>query len=215
MIAPADRALIRLYWPVALRPAFDALLGIDDAMAEVVRTSTEPALGAIRLAWWREALERLDCSAAPAEPHLQAAAAELLPRGISGAALAGLEDGWPALLGEAPWGDDVAAAVATRGERLFAIGAKLLGAEDLNLASAGATFALADAARRASDRDSADRLVTAARSNPAHRFAKPLRPLTALTALARRDLAAFPGREEEGTPGRAITLIGHRLMGRA
>ena len=215
MIAPADRALIRLYWPVALRPAFDALLGIDDAMAEVVHTSTEPALGAIRLAWWREALGRLDSAPPPAEPNLQAAAIELLPRGISGAALAGLEDGWLALLEEAPWGEEVVAAVAMRGERIFAMGAKLLGAEDVNLANAGATYALADAARFARDRASADRLVTAARFIPAHRFAKPLRPLTALTALARRDLAAFPGREEEGTPGRAITLIGHRLMGRA
>ena len=215
MIAPADRALIRLYWPVALRPALDALLGIDDAMGEVVRTSTEPALGAIRLAWWREALGRLDSAPPPAEPHLDAAAAELLPRGVTGAALAGLEDGWLALLEETPWGDDVAAAVAIRGERMFAIGAMLLDAKDVHLASGGATYALADAARHASDRASADVLVGAARANPPHRFAKPLRPLTALTALARRDLAAFPEREPQGTPGRAITLIGHRLTGRA
>ena len=35
------------------------MFGIDDALAEVVTSSTQPALGAIRLAWWREALERL------------------------------------------------------------------------------------------------------------------------------------------------------------
>ena len=55
-----DRDLVRLYWPVALRPAFDALFAIDDALADIVMSSTQPALGAIRLAWWREALERLD-----------------------------------------------------------------------------------------------------------------------------------------------------------
>ena len=43
-----------------LRPAFDALLAIDDAMAEIVATATQPALAAIKLAWWREALEKLD-----------------------------------------------------------------------------------------------------------------------------------------------------------
>ena len=214
MIAPADRALVRLYWPVALRPAFDALFGIDDAMAAVVRTSTGAALGAIRLAWWREALSHLDRAPPPAEPHLQAAATELLPRGVTGAALAGLEDGWLALIEEAPRGDDVAAAVASRGERLFAIGAGLFGADDRNLASAGATYALAAATRFATDRASADVLAAAARAIPAHRFAKPLRPLTALTALARRDLAAFPDREPEGTPGRALALIVHRLTGR-
>ena len=215
MIAPADRALVRLYWPVALRPAFDALLGIDDAMAAVVRTSTGGALGAIRLAWWREALSHLDKTPPPAEPHLQAVATELLPRGITGAVLSGIEDGWLALLEEAPWGDDVAAAVATRGERMFAIGARLLGAEDGNLASAGAAYALANAARVATDRVSAEVLVAAARAIPSHRFAKPLRPLTALTALARRDLAAYPNREPDGTPARALALIAHRLTGRA
>ena len=214
MIAPADRALVRLYWPVALRPGLDALLGIDDAMAAVVRTSTGPALGAIRLAWWREALSHLDRAPPPAEPHLQAAATELLPRGITGAALAGLEDGWLALLEEPPWDDEVAAAIGGRGQRLFAIGAGLLGAEDSNLASAGATYALATAARFASDRASAEMLVKAARAIPPHRFAKALRPLTALTALARRDLAAFPEREPEGTPARALALIAHRLTGR-
>jgi 15-cis-phytoene synthase len=76
-----DRDLVRLYWPVELRPAFDALFAIDDALGEVVASSTQPALGAIRLAWWRDALERLDTSAPPPEPRLQAAASLLLPRG--------------------------------------------------------------------------------------------------------------------------------------
>src|SRR5215218_8523335 len=98
----SDRDLVRLYWPVELRPAFNALFGIDDAMAEVVASSSQPALGAIRLAWWREALERLDTNAPPPEPRLRAAAAELLSRGIRGADLAGLEDGWAALLDEHP-----------------------------------------------------------------------------------------------------------------
>ena len=66
------------------------------------RSSTQPALGAIRLAWWREALERLDTSPPPPEPRLQAVATELLPRGVTGAMLAELEDGWAALLDEEP-----------------------------------------------------------------------------------------------------------------
>jgi 15-cis-phytoene synthase len=73
-----DRDLVRLYWPVELRPAFDALFAIDDALGAVVASSTQPALGAIRLAWWRDALERLDVSPPPPEPRLQAVARELL-----------------------------------------------------------------------------------------------------------------------------------------
>ena len=45
-----DRDLVRLYWPVELRPAFDALFAIDDAMADVVASSTQPALGAFYVA---------------------------------------------------------------------------------------------------------------------------------------------------------------------
>ena len=54
-------------------------------MGDVVARSTEPALGAIKLAWWRERLEELDHGKVPAEPRLQAAAAELLPREIRAA----------------------------------------------------------------------------------------------------------------------------------
>ncbi|WP_309611604.1 hypothetical protein [Sphingomonas sp.] len=139
-----DRDLVRLYWPVALRPAFDALFGIDEAMAEVVAGASQPALGAIKLTWWREVLVRLDHAPPPAEPRLQAVAAELRPRGISGAELAGTEDGWAALLDEEiDW-----ERVATRGERLFALAGRLLGADDAGLADAGRAFALGDAARR-------------------------------------------------------------------
>ena len=112
-----------MYWPAELRPAFDALFDIDDAMADVVARSTEPALAAIKLAWWRERLEELDHGTVPAEPRLQAAASELLPRDISGAELAGLEAGWATLLQERP-DRDVA---LSRGVMMFGLAARLLG----------------------------------------------------------------------------------------
>ena len=65
---------MRLYWPTGLRAAFDALFAIDDALGDVVAKATEPALAAIKLAWWRERLEELDSGQAPAEPRLKAAA---------------------------------------------------------------------------------------------------------------------------------------------
>ena len=113
-----------------MRPAFDALFAIDDALGEVVATSTQPALGAIRLAWWRDALERLDTTPPPPEPRLQAAASELLSRGVTGAQLSGLAEGWAALF------DEVrdATAIGERGAALFVIGGTLLGAENPRLA---------------------------------------------------------------------------------
>lgn len=203
-----DRDLVRLYWPVDLRPAFDALFGIDDALAEVVASSTQPALGAIRLAWWREALVRLDHGPPPPEPRLMAVAEHLLPRGISGQQVARLEDGWASVLDEAPASDRIAA----RGEILFAVGAALLGANDPLLASAGRAYAWVDSARRGfmpvstTASETLDALI-------GHRFARKLRPLTALTRLASRDVRHGAPFEPEATPGRAAALIGHWLFG--
>ena len=131
-----DRDLVRLYWPKELRPAFDALFDIDEAMGTVVARATEPTLAAIKLAWWRERLEDLDLGKVPAEPRLQAAVAELLPRGISGAELATLEDGWAALLDQDPSLEPV----ARGGAKLFELAAKLLGQSHSLLDAAGSLY---------------------------------------------------------------------------
>jgi len=202
-----DRDLVRLYWPVELRPAFDALFAIDDTLGEVVATSTEPALGAIRLVWWREALERLDTNPPPPEPRLQAAATELLERGVTGAMFAGVEDGWAALLDEEP---DVER-IAVRGERLFAMAGQLLGASDRLLDAAGRLYAYESVRRRglAKMHWPMEEMHQLAR----HRFPRRIRPLTALARLAARDAKRGQDIEPEATPGRAAALLSHRLFG--
>jgi phytoene synthase len=183
------------------------LFGIDDAFREVVTSSTQPALGAIRLAWWREALERLDSNPPPPEPRLQTVTAELLSQGISGLMLAGLEDGWAALLEEQP---DIER-VGMRGTLLFAAAAKLLGGSDTSLDCAGRLYAVEIARRRRlasipEPREEIDRLA-------GHRFPRRLRPLTAFARLAARDVKQAPWIEPEATPGRAAALLSHRLFG--
>lgn len=200
-MSQTDRDLVRLYWQNALRPAFDALFAIDDALADITLTASQPALAAITLAWWREALERLDTSPAPAEPRLQAATAFLLPRGVSGAALSRLEEVWAALLDE----EAGPGAAAERGKALFAIGATLLGGSPM--AEAGSSFGQVDLARRTGSR----RWIGAALAQG--RAPKALRPLTALDALAARDLEGPWPFEPEATPARAWTLLRHRWTG--
>jgi phytoene synthase len=46
-----------------------------------------------------------------------------------------------------------------------------------------------------------------------HRFARRLRPLTALARLAARDVRNETSVEPEATPGRAAALLSHRLFG--
>lgn len=182
------------------------MFAIDAALADVVMTSTQPALGAIRLAWWREALERLDSADPPAEPRLQAVAVELLPRGVSGKMLAALEDGYASLLEEEIDADRVMAG----GKALFAAGAAMLGSDDPKLAEAGRLYAISTAARRGLMAIPAD----ASTSNLAgHRFPRSLRPLTALARLAARDVNHAPHLEPEATPARAVALVSHRLFG--
>ena len=199
-----DRDLVRVHWPVELRPAYDALFDIDEVMGAVVAGASQPALGAIKLAWWRAALERLDEAPPPGEPRLQAVARELLTRGISGAELAGIEEGWAALLDE----DIDWERVAMRGERLFALGARLLGVDNAGLDEAGRAFALGDAARRGAAVPT-DLTAQARQRLRSLRFLGKLRPLTALTRLALRN-----PREPDATPGRALAILRHRITGR-
>lgn len=198
---------MRLYWPVELRPAFDALFSLDDALADVVARSREPALGAIKLAWWRDQLEGLEQGRVPAEPRLQAVAAELLPRGVTGVDLGELTDGWTTLFEEAP---DVER-MGESGAKLFSIAAGLLGASDPMIETAGRLYRNEQVERR--ELSTVHRPMEELHQLASHRFPKVLRPLTLLAALAARDARRSPP-EPEGTPGRAWTLVRHRLTGK-
>jgi len=171
-------------------------------MGDVVMRATQPALGAVKLAWWRERLEELDEGKVPAEPRLKAAAEELLPRGLSGAELSELEDGWLALLEESP---DAERALH-RGAKIFALAGRLVD-DDLPdlLDPAGRLYAAGTIQRRGLSPGDAW-VVTPARTVPSA-----FRRLTALAALAKRDLHR---REAEATPARAWTVLKHRLTGR-
>lgn len=215
----ADIGLALTYVPLPNRGALAALFAIDRAMGDVVRTTKEPMLGPIRLAWWRERLEELDDDmSAPAEPRLQQVARELLPRQITGRELATLESGWLRLFDPFPWAVQTGEAIWFRGNLLFGLGARLLGCVDERIQGAGGLWALVDAARNCSDPDSRAMLLSQARSF-AHglanvRFPGPLRPLSMLSAVSMRDCKRGEPFERQGTPGRAAAMLRHRFSGR-
>lgn len=179
-------------------------------MAEVVTRSTQPAVAAIKLAWWRERLAELDHGKMPAEPRLQAASSELLTRGISGAELGELEQSWACILRA----DDQATfmrGVASRGPILFKLAARLLRIEMTDLVEdAAQSFLAADLARR-----NVTSLAPQKLRRSKSRAPRRARALTALGCLARRDMRrGGPPFEAEATPLRALALIRHRLTGR-
>jgi 15-cis-phytoene synthase len=203
-----DRVLMLQQVGADVRPAFEAMFQVDAAMADVVARAAQPALGAIKLAWWRERLEELDQGKVPAEPRLAAAAQHVLPHGISGSDLSRLAAGWATLFDETP----DPRLVAERGAVLFELCGRLLGKADERLADAGRLYALLAVGRRGlpellgKARPYAERLAK-------HRFDRRLRPLTALARLAARDLKRGEPFEEEGIPPRLAAMLRHRWSG--
>lgn len=215
----ADRALALSYVPTRHRAAIEALFLIDAAMGDVVRTTSDPMLGQIRLAWWRERLEQLGADVAvPAEPRLRGVRRELIARGIMGSELARLERGWVAMFDAFPWDAGTAEAIWFRGRQLFAIGAELLDRTDDAIEGAGGLWVLIDAARHCSDAASRtlllDQARTLARSLDGVRFPSALRPLSMLAALAVRDCRSGQPFEREGSAGRLFAALRHRWSGR-
>ncbi|HEV2816582.1 MAG TPA: hypothetical protein VGW40_05105 [Allosphingosinicella sp.] len=166
----------------------------------------------IRLAWWREALEKLDRAPPPPEPVLRGIAAHGLP----GPELAAMTGGWEELLAEGPLGEDALAAyAAARGGALFRHSARLLGLPGHPVEAAGRRWALVDLARRsAAPAEAAAALAAAARAGADPLWPRPLRPLGMLAMLAARDLARDGAWERQGSPARMLRMLGHRLTGK-
>lgn len=211
-----ERALALTYAEPATRPALAALLALDDALGLVVRTTREPALGQIRLVWWRDRLEALDNAPPPAEPVLQGIFGQLLPRGVRGASLSPMTSGWELLLEPEL---DMAAFqrfAEDRGATLFAAAATALGAAGDPVREAGQGWALADLSLHLSDVKAAEAARNLARPlldrALARRWNRPARALGALAHLARLDLEG--DRRPPGAPGRVGRLLWHRLTGR-
>src|SRR3546814_17336884 len=60
-----ELALAICYAPRKARAALAALFALDATLADVLRTTTEPMLGQMRLTWWHDALTRLEAAPPP------------------------------------------------------------------------------------------------------------------------------------------------------
>lgn len=216
----AERALALGYAPGSARPALDALFALDEALGQILRTGREPLISQMRLTWWHDALTRLDTAPPPAEPILRALADEVLPRGVSGAALARMVEGWEALLDPGPGDPEGRALFADRrGGALFVAAGEVLGARDVpGLAPAGAGWALADLARHLDDRAAAKAALSEARvvltGLRGRRWSPRSRALGALARLALLDTAVPLDQPiPSGSPRRVGRLLWHRLTG--
>ncbi|MCC2976714.1 squalene/phytoene synthase family protein [Sphingomonas sp. PL-96] len=215
--ATHERALVLAYVPAARRQAIQTLFALDHALADIVRTTTEPLIGQMRLTWWHDALGKLDSAPPPAQPVLESVSRDLLPAGVQGAEAAATIDGWDVLIEEAALDEAALRRFGEgRGGAFFALAAKLLGESAGNaVRAAGAGWALADLSAHLSNPIEAEAARRVAlehlHTGLANRWPRKLRPLGMLAHFARMDLE---GGSPPGSPRRLGRVVWHRLSGR-
>lgn len=210
----AERLLILSYAPDEGRSGCAALLALDDALALLMRTTSEPALGQLRLAWWRESLAKLDDAPAPAQPVLTALEQDVVCAGVSGASLVPIVHGWETLVEEERLDQDAFQRFAAGRGTLFTLAGALMNAETGDpLTEAGQGWALADLAANLTGPEEAQTARDLARPllayAAARRWSRNGRALGAMAHLARMELE-----DRDGPARRVSRLLWHRLSGR-
>ncbi|GGE77381.1 squalene/phytoene synthase family protein [Sphingomonas prati] len=210
----AERALVLAYLAPPVRQAVDALWQLDARLGTVVSTTSEASIGMLRMAWWRDALCRLDDASPPAEPLLRHVADVLLPH-VRGERIAALPEAWGGVLADE--GHDMAG-WRGRGAELFGLVAEVLGGDAALARRIGASWGLVDLARGTRNmdvRNVALGLARAAFKEWDGRVPASLRVLGMLGMLARID-AAGDGAEfaRRGSPARIGRMLRYRLVGR-
>lgn len=211
-----ERVLALTYAPEAAREGLAALLDLDDALAALLRSTNEPAIAQIRLAWWRENLAALGSTVTPAAPVLRSIVDHVVDRGINGDRLVAIVEGWEVLI-EAEQMDREALTrfAEKRGGALFAIAGELLQTPAEHRTGEG--WALADLARHLDDpaEAAAARLMAGERLASWTRWPRRARALGALALIARMDLDVPVGVSPPvGSPRRVARLAWMRLTGR-
>lgn len=220
-VADPERSLALSYAPRAVRDGLAALWALDETLGDALRGGREPTISLMRLTWWHDALGRLDDAPPPAQPVLQALARDALPRGVTGAALATMIDGWELLLDPDPVDTEgLRRYAAARGGTLFRATSQVLGATDARLCeTAGQGWALVDLARHVSDQALATAAMALAvpllEDAVAPRWRRAERPIGMLAHLALVDARAGSAHLRlQGAPRRVARMFYHALTGR-
>lgn len=196
---------LALAWsPPQVRGLLSAAFQLDRRLARIVARTSEPMLGQMRLAWWREALGRPVGGRPRGDAVLDALGEHWAGRET---VLIAMVDGWEVLVTAEVLGRaEIAAFGSQRGAFFGALDEDC--DRDDRVAGAAFRWALADAATGVSDSDERALLVETAlaRGTTDGRFPKSLRGLAVLEALALRSLrrGGRPLMEGRGAPIAAL-----------
>lgn len=189
---PTEQRLALAYAPMASRDLLLGLFAFDARCAAILRGASEPLLGQLQLAWWREQLAAPIVRRPSGEPLLN------LLNSWEGEepALVALAEAWEILLDPPPLGIAKMKEFAEARGQAWAAAARLSGCEAhaRSAGLAGRDWALTDLALRVSDREERigvqDLLSSRDWSNPG--LPRALRPLAVLHGLARRSQGVRP-----------------------
>lgn len=198
------------------REALTSLFALDTRLRSIAESTSQAMIGQLRLAWWRDALVRLDDAPPPAEPLLQRIATDCLSAGLTGGALSEVVDGWEAFVVEP---DDIDTFAERRGAVLFRLVGTML-ARNLTVkaipsfvSDAGRAWALYDGSQLVSDPATRTVMTDRAKTVAVRAFAKTwsanLRPLGILLLLVRSEIDPRRSRLSD-----LLRLIRFRLIGR-
>jgi phytoene synthase len=140
-----DRALAALFAPREARSHLFALYAFNVELARVAEQVSEPGLGAIRLQWWREAVERAAKGEATGHPVGDALGATLKRGGLSRERIDALIDArsFDVETKIMPDWASLEVYLADTAGALFALGAECLGANGASLEPASSQAGLA------------------------------------------------------------------------
>jgi phytoene synthase len=182
---PPEAELALAWSSPKVRGPLSIALQFDRRLARIVDRTSEPMLGQMRLAWWRDAL---------AKPPHERPQGDVVLDGLGQhwagqeAALIAMVDGWEVLVTANMLGPAEAEAFAEGRGAIFAALGKA--ADSARLAVAGRRWASADAAASVSRPEERAALVAAGLATPTAegRIPRPLRALAVLETLALRSL---------------------------
>lgn len=183
---PTEQRLALAYAKKAQQQVICGLLALDARLAGIVRGASEPLLGQIQLAWWRDQLSLPGAMRPRGEPLLA------LLQAWQGAesALCGLVDGWELLLGENTLESAAFSGHAEARANAWTALARLVGAQEQadDAQCAARNWGLVDLAIRlgqSEERSIVQKLVDQ-QDWAAARLPRSLRPLAVLYGLAQR-----------------------------
>jgi len=210
---PPEQRLALSYTRPDLRPALASFFALDRRFGRIVAKSSEPVIGQMRLAWWREQLEK---------PVSDRPAGDLLLDAVSQhwagqeEVLLSLVDGWEELLVVPTLTPAVAARFCARRARALSLMAASCGnGAGKRAQAAGERWAAADAAVHVSSDEEREVLLATGlgRASGKGSTARSMRGLAVLEALALRSLRRG-GRPLMDGRGAALVALRAGLLGR-